>query len=136
MKNFEYFLERVKARKINEEVFNTEKETKLKNHEQKLQYYNANKNKFKSIFSQSEDKWEEDAEKIINGNVYLSHMWRVNKIENNITKLEDQLRNAELSNEEKQDMENKIAENKDKLKEQEKELEKKIKDDLSEIENL
>lgn len=121
---------------LNEDVFNTEKETKLDNHEQIVQYYNANKDKFKNIFSQPEEKWEEEANKIIDGNVYLSHKWRIDKIENHITKLEDKLRSAEISDEEKKSIEEQISENENKLQDQSKELDKKIRQDLNEIESL
>lgn len=131
MKNFEYFLN-----KINEEVFNTEKETKLKSYEQKLQEYNAKKTKFTNIFTNDETRWEELAEKIIDGNTYLSSAWRIEKIKHNITKLEDKLRSAELTDDEKSGVEEQLKDNKDQIKNQQKELDEKIRLDLNDINSL
>lgn len=132
MKNFEYYLN-----KINEQdTFNTDKETKLKEYQKKIEYYNANKNKFINIFSKDESNWEKDAEKIIDGNTYLSSLWRIEKIKNNINKLENKLREAELSKEEKQSIEEQVSENAEKIKEQQKELDNKIRLDLNNINTL
>lgn len=132
MKNFEYYLN-----KINEQdTFNTEKETKLKAYQKNVEYYNANKNKFINIFSKDENQWEKDAEKIIDGNTYLNSLWVIEKIKNNITKLENKLREAELSSEEKQSIEEQIQENTGKIKEQQKELDNKIRLDLNDINSL
>lgn len=131
MKNFKYFLN-----KINEEVFNTEKETKLKSYEQKVQEYNAKKTKFANIFTNDETRWEELAEKIIDGNTYLSSAWRIEKIKHNITKLEDKLRSAELTDDEKSYIEEQLKDNKDQIKNQQKELDEKIRLDLNDINSL
>lgn len=131
MKNFKYFLN-----KINEEVFNTEKETKLKSYEQKVQEYNAKKTKFANIFTNDETRWEELAEKIIDGNTYLSSAWRIEKIKHNITKLEDKLRSAELTDDEKSYIEEQLKDNKDQIKKQQKELDEKIRLDLNDINSL
>lgn len=131
MKNFEHFLN-----KINEEVFNTEKETKLKSYEQKVQEYNAKKTKFTNIFTNDETRWEELAEKIIDGNTYLSSAWKIEKIKHNITKLEDKLRSAELTDDEKSGVEEQLKDNKDQIKKQQKELDEKIRLDLNDINSL
>lgn len=131
MKNFEHFLN-----KINEEVFNTEKETKLKSYEQKVQEYNAKKTKFTNIFTNDEARWEELAEKIIDGNTYLSSAWKIEKIKHNITKLEDKLRSAELTDDEKSGVEEQLKDNEDQIKNQQKELDEKIRLDLNDINSL
>lgn len=132
MKTFEQHLNKINE----EETFNTEKETKLKAHEEEVQTYNANKTKFVNIFSKDEKGWEEEASKIIDGNVYLGIVWKMEKIKNNIKGLEDKLNDAEMSDEEKKSVEEQITDNKDKIQDQEKELNDQIGQDLNDINSL
>lgn len=132
MKTFEQHLNKINE----EETFNTDKETKLKAHEEEVQTYNANKNKFVNIFSTDENNWEGEAEKIIDGNVYLGQVWKMEKIKNSIKKLEDKLTDAEMSDEEKKSVEEQIKENDEKIKDQQKELDDLIRQDLNDINSL
>lgn len=134
IKPYEYYLEKVQ--KTNEDVSNTEKETKLKNHEKKMEYYKSNKDKFSNIFSNDEENWEEKAEEIIDGNIYLNYVWKIEKIKNKITELENKIREGELSDEEADNIESQISENEEKIDEEQDKLDKKISEDLSEIKSL
>lgn len=133
MKNFNYYLKKVKEQKINEDIFNTEKQTKLDNHQQTVQEFNAKKNSFQRIFSQPQERWEDEANKIIDGNIYLQKQWQLSKIENDIRNIEDQLRKSELTKEEKDNLQERLNDNNKKLQETKKDLDNKIRQDLTEI---
>lgn len=133
MKDFNYYLKKVKEQKINEDIFNTEKQTKLDNHQQTVQEFNAKKNSFQRIFSQPQERWEDEANKIIDGNIYLQKQWQLSKIENDIRNIEDQLRKSELTKEEKDNLQERLNDNNKKLQETKKDLDNKIRQDLAEI---
>jgi TRAP-type C4-dicarboxylate transport system substrate-binding protein len=127
LNNYEFYLEQVQ---------NTNKETLLDDHTKNVQYYNANKDKFDNIFLKDESKWEEEAKKLIDGNVYLSSKWKISKIEKQQKELEDKLKEAELTFDEKTDINNKILELKKQVNDEIREIDKKISQDLSEIKSL
>lgn len=118
---------------VSQEV-NSDKEVKLKDYQKTVQEYNANKEKFKSLLiSKTEDKWEEEAEKIINGNTYLGLQWKLAKVERNINVDEEKIKNSELTEEEKKEIQTRINDNKKQLSEEKNELSKQIRTDLAEI---
>lgn len=125
-KKYELFLEDV-------DNVNSEKEVKLKDYKDKINLYNSNKNKFKSIFSKDSGVWEEEANKIINGNIYLSAAWKIAKAENNISETEEKIRSGELSKEEIKDLQDKLKIYKTELSKDNQEILKKIKEDLYKI---
>lgn len=127
LKNYEYYFE---------QVHNTNKETKLDEHQKQVQYYNANKDRFDNIFLKSEDKWEEEAKEIIDGNVYLAHRWRIAKIEHEQKELDEKSSDAELTSDEKNDIQSKINELNTQIQNELRNIDKKISEDLAEINSL
>ena len=123
---FKLFLEEV-------QTMNSDKEVRLKDYQEKINYYNNNKNKFNSILSKEQEKWEEEAQKIINGNIYLGKYWKLSKIEKNIKNDQEKVNSQEISLEEKQQIQKDIQDNNKKLTEIKKEIENKIKEDLKDI---
>lgn len=119
-----------------ENVHNTSKQAKLDDHQNKVQYFNANKSKVENIVLKPEDKWEEEARKIIDGNVYLNNYWNITKIQQQQKQIEEKLKNAELSQDEKRDMQTKIQELNKKISEEERQIQDKINKDLAEINAL
>lgn len=114
---------------------NGEKEIQMKKYEDELTYYNANKEKFKSIFTKAMEQWEIDANKIINGNEYLGLKWRMDKINKEIDTQTEKLK-EELSEEDKAAIQETIKTNKDALLEVQYALNKKIKADLEAIKKI
>lgn len=125
-KKYELFLEDVNNS-------NSEKEVRLKDYKNKINSYNSNKNKFKSILTKDVSVWEEEASKIIDGNVYLSSEWKIAKAQKHITDIETEIRSGELSKEEIKDNQNKLKELKSELSKDQQDLQKHIKDDLHKI---
>lgn len=123
---FKFFLEQV-------QTTNSDKEVSLKDYQEKINYYNSNKGKFSSILSKEQTAWEVDAEKIINGNIYLGKYWKLMKIEKTIKNDEEKLNSQEITAEEKKEVQTNIQDNKRKLGEIKKELDDKIKEDLKNI---
>ena len=132
-------------------VLNSDKDVKLTEYQDELKYYNTNKEKMKSLLlTKPEEKWEEEAKKIINGNTYLSMRWNIDKIERKIKNTEESLAdlqktvsNPDLSAEEKtntevqmKDMNNDLSDIKKELQEKQKDLNDKIKDDINNINRL
>lgn len=130
--NFNYYLNLIKENT----TLNSEKETKLEAYNKKLQIYNAKKNNFKSIFSQPQERWEDEAKKIIDGNDYLSMKWKLDKMEWSLNELDDKLKNGELTSQEKTDIQNQINDNKKQFNDNKKEIDNKIRQDLNVINNL
>jgi len=126
-------------RKVNEELvspdLNSDKSVKLKAYQDNLAYYNKNKNRFDQILAVDEEKQEELANKLINGNAYLGIAWKMAKMEHSIEKAEEDIR-GELTEEEKTEINNTNNENKNKLRELQYELQKMIKKDLETIKKL
>jgi len=118
-----------------EDPMNGEKEINLKKYEDEIAYYNSNKEKFKSIFTKAQEKWEEDANKIINGNKYLGLKWKMDKINQDILVQTEKLK-SEISEEDKSEIQNTIKDSKDKLLEVQYELNKSIKTDLETLKKL
>ena len=132
-------------------VLNSDKDVKLTEYQDELKYYNTNKEKMKSLLlTKPEEKWEEEAKKIINGNTYLSMRWNIDKIERKIKNTEESLAdlqktvsNPDLSAEEKTNtevqmkyMNNDLSDIKKELQEKQKDLNDKIKDDINNINRL
>lgn len=130
--NFNYYLNLIKENT----TLNSEKETKLEAYNKKLQIYNAKKNNFKSIFSQPQERWEDEAKKIIDGNDYLSMKWKLDKMEWSLNELDDKLKNSELTSQEKTDIQTQINDNKKQFNDNKKEIDNKIRQDLNIINNL
>lgn len=129
IKNFKLMLEDLEI--------NSDKEVTLKGYQEALQEYNANKEKFKAILlSNPQEKWEEEAEKIIDGNTYLGSHWKLSKIERFINEDEEKLKRSELTEEEKKEIQQKILDNKKELSIEQNNLSKKIREDLAEIQRL
>lgn len=119
-----------------ENIHNTNKLAKLDDHQNKVQYFNANKSKIENIILKPEDKREEEARKIIDGNVYLNNYWNIVKIKQEQKEIEEKLKDAELSQDEKRDMQNKLQELTRKISDNEREIQDKINKDLAEINAL
>jgi hypothetical protein len=124
--------------KINENIeeLNSNKEVKLKAYQEIIKNYNSRKESLKNIFSKSQDKWEEEAEKIIEGNVYLGLFWKLTKLTKIINDDEEKLKNSELTDIEKKEIQTRINDNKKKLSDDQNELNKQIREDLSDIQRL
>lgn len=113
---------------------NSDKEVKLKDYQDELEYYNANKSKFLSILTtKAQDVWEKEANKIINGNSYLGSKWKIDKMTYSIKKDEDKIKSNELTDDEVKQVQQDIIENKKELSKLKQETEKKIREDLHDI---
>ena len=128
-KTFEMFLEEVK-------VVNSDKEIKLKDYQDKIKAYNDNKEKFKPIFAKNQATWEDEAAKIINNNKYLGHVWDQAKAQNDIDVMTAKVASGDLSPEENTDMKTKIKTSQDALKKDQANLDKEVKDDLTNIQKF
>ena len=116
---------------------NSDKEVKIRDYQEKLKYYNANKDKFTAILANStEDKWEDLANKIIRGNIYLGAKWKLDKIAFVIKRDEDKTRTNELSKDEEKKLQQDINDNKKTLSTSKQELTKKIANDLLQLQRL
>jgi len=130
MKKFKLFLEEVQN-------INSDKEVRLKGYQDKINYYNSNKGKFVSILaSKKPEVWEDEANKIINGNKYLGKQWKINKIEHKIKEDEDRIKSGELTNDEIKKITQDIADNKKEVNTFKQESLQEIQQDLSDIQSL
>ncbi|TXG83604.1 MAG: hypothetical protein E6R13_03775 [Spirochaetes bacterium] len=124
---------------INEDLqdINSDKEVKLKNYQDQMAKYNANKGKFMSILlTKKQEQWEQAANLIIAGNIYLGLKWKLDKMEHQIKQDEERLKSTEITKEEKADIQKNVLENKKKFAEQKKEMDLKIRQDLQKIQTL
>ena len=116
------------------ELLNSDKDVMLKDYQDKLNYYNSNKNKFKGILtSQTTDKWEQLAALIIKDNIYLGGKWKLDKIQNRIDINKKELTDATLTAEEKTDINKDIADDTKKLADAQKDLTDRINNDKAKI---
>lgn len=130
MKNYKLFLEEVQN-------INSDKEVKLKDYQDKIEYYNQNKGKFVSILTtRPEDKWELESNKIINGNIYLGTKWKIDKMTYLIKKDEDKIKTNELTTDEEKQVQIDINNNKKELQVIKQNFDKKIREDLIDLQRL
>lgn len=130
MKNYKLFLEEVQN-------INSDKEVKLKDYQDKIEYYNQNKGKFVSILTtRPEDKWELESNKIINGNIYLGTKWKIDKMTYMIKKDEDKIKTNELTTDEEKQVQIDINNNKKELQVIKQNFDKKIREDLIDLQRL
>lgn len=130
MKNYKLFLEEVQN-------INSDKEVKLKDYQDKIEYYNQNKGKFVSILTtRPEDKWELESNKIINGNIYLGTKWKIDKMTYMIKKDEDKIKTNELTTDEEKQVQIDINNNKKELQIIKQNFDKKIREDLIDLQRL
>lgn len=124
-------------KKILEEVqnMNSDKEVQLKGYQDKLDYYNTNKDKFKAILAKPFETWEAEAAKIIDGNEYLGDKWKADKMENTLKQNEDKLKSGEMSQEEIKKINLDITTNKQELNKLKQDTAKKIQTDLIAIQH-
>lgn len=126
-KSFELFLEEVST------TTNTDKETKLKDYTDKVNNYNAKKNNFKNILTKDQKVWEEEASKIIDGNIYLGAAWKIAKINKQIEEKNDKIKSGDLTQEEVRETQEKIKEYQKDLNDAQNDVKNKIRDDLKNI---
>lgn len=82
-------------------TINSDKETKLKNYQDKLKEYNSNKTKLAGILLSTKlEQQEIVANKIINGNPYLGTAWKLAKIENAIKMGQDKINKKDITSDE------------------------------------
>ena len=130
MKNFKLFLEEVQN-------INSDKEVKLKDYQDKINYYNNNKNKFAGILStKKQEMWEDEANKVINGNKYLGDKWKIDKMDFTIKQDEAKIKTNELSDEEEKKVALDIANHKKELNKFKQDSLKEIQDDLKNLQSL
>lgn len=130
MKNYKLFLEEVQN-------INSDKEVKLKDYQDKIEYYNQNKGKFVSILTtRPEDKWELESNKIINGNIYLGTKWKIDKMDYLIKKDENKIKTNELTTDEEKQVQIDINNNKKELQDIKQNFDKKIREDLIDLQRL
>jgi hypothetical protein len=130
MKNFKLFLEEVKN-------INSDKEVRLKDYQDKINYYNSNKNKFLGILStKKQEIWEDEANKIINGNKYLGDKWKIDKMDFTIKQDEAKIKSNELTAEEEKKIALDIANHKKELNKLKQESLREIQDDLKNLQSL
>lgn len=126
MKNFKLFLEEVQN-------INSDKEVRLKDYQDKINYYNNNKNKFLGILTtKKQDQWEKEANKVINGNKYLGDKWKIDKMDFTIKQDEAKIKTNELTTEEEKN----IANHKKELNKLRQESLKEIQEDLKNLQSL
>lgn len=115
---------------------NSDKSIQLKEYESDMIYYKANISKLDNILSLSDDKWEDEANKIINTNKYLGHYWKIAKMNKKSEDMEERIKSSELTEEEKKSMQEELSRiDADKIILQ-RELDKDIKDDLDNLKKL
>lgn len=130
MKKFQLFLEEVKN-------INSDKEVRLKDYQDKILYYNNNKNKFLGILTtKKQPTWEEEANKIINGNKYLADKWKIDKMDFTIKQDEDKIKSNELSEEEEKKITLDIANHHKELNKMRQDSLKEIHQDLIDLQKL
>lgn len=144
-----YLIDRDKviASQVNEEnavqqqvtntTLNSDKTTQLTGYENDMGYYNSNKNKLLLLSQQpTSDKTESDANKIINGNIYLGMAWKLYKMQTTMKADETKLGNNQISAEEKTQIQTNVNTNKQELAKLKKELDDKIATDLGQIKKM
>lgn len=122
---------------VNNTVLNSDKTTKLTGYENDMGYYNANKGKLLLLSQKPADaKTEQDANKLINGNIYLGLAWKLYKMETTLKADEDKLGSNEISQPEKSQIQTNVNVNKQELNKVKKELDDKIRNDLGQIKKM
>lgn len=114
---------------------NTDKEVKLKDYTTKVNDYNSKKNNFKNILTKDQKTWEDEAAKIINGNIYLDAAWKIAKTNKQIEDINNKIKSGELTKEEVREMQDKLKEYQDNLNKDQSEISTKIKKDLYDIQH-
>jgi hypothetical protein len=117
-------------------TINSDKEVKLKDYQEKINKYNSDKLKFKSIFIKDPKFWEDLANKIIDSNTYLGGAWKLAKMQHTLDEFNEKIKSGEMSQEEIKDIQLKIKTQTLELNKEKNELLKKIKDDLIDIQHL
>ena len=133
MKDFNYWLQYVINEDVENDTLNSDKEVKLKDYQEKISKYNSDKGKFKSILSKDLKVWEQESQKIIDGNVYLGGAWKLAKMQNQLDTQEEKIKSGDLTQEEIKEIQDKIKKQVVELNKEKQELNKKIKDDLTNI---
>jgi hypothetical protein len=127
---FRLFLEEVQNQ-------NSDKEVRLRDHQEKLDEYNSKKGQLQSIINgRKPEQWEEEAAKVIDGNPYLGFQWKINKIEYEIKSNEEKVRAGNISQEEAAKIKDKIKADTAELNKARSEVTKKINDDLADIKTM
>jgi hypothetical protein len=130
MKKFKMFLEAV-------QTMNSDKETRLKDYQDKVAKYNSDKGKFASIMSsKKQDQWETEAQKIIDGNVYLSAKWKLDKMQHSIKQDTDKLASSEVTADEKKQIQQDVNKNNQELSKSQHDLNNRISQDLRDLQKL
>lgn len=118
-------------------TLNSDKATQLTGYENDMGYYTSNKNKLLALSQQpADEKTEVEANKIINGNIYLGMAWKLYKMQTTMKADEQKLGNNQISAEEKSQIQKNVNTNKQELNKVKKELDDKIQQDLGTIKKL
>lgn len=118
-------------------TLNSDKTTQLTGYENDIGYYNSNKNRLILLAQKPVDeKTEQEANKIINGNIYLGMAWKMNKMQTTMKADEEKLGSNEISSEEKKIIQTNVNTNKQDLMKIKKELDDKMSNDLGQIKKL
>lgn len=126
-------------KKLNEDVnaeINSDKALKIADYENDIKYYKTNQRKLESILSLDSEKWEEEANKIINNNKYMGIYWKLIKAQKQTSDMEEKLKNSELTEEEKKNMSVEFKELQDNEILLKRQLETDIKKDIDNIKKL
>lgn len=122
---------------VEDTALNSDKTTQLTGYENDMGYYNTNKGKLILLAQKPVDeKTEEEANKIINGNIYLGMAWKMNKMQTSLTADQQKLGSNEISAEEKKIIQTNINTNKQNMMNIKKELDDKMSSDLGQIKKL
>lgn len=122
---------------VSNTTLNSDKTTQLTGYENDIGYYNSNKNRLILLAQKPVDeKTEEEANKIINGNIYLGMAWKMNKMQTTMKADEEKLGSNEISSEEKKIIQTNVNTNKQDLMKIKKELDDKMSNDLGQIKKL
>ena len=117
----------------------SDKTVKLDAYKSTIDYYNSNKTKFITMLrasdNMSDDAIDEKAKEIIKGNPYLNMQYKIDKVIYQIERSTKRLSSNDVSDLEKKSIQENIATSNKQLNELKAELNKKIKDDLSDINN-
>lgn len=98
------YLEDVKS-----DLLNTDKETKLRDHRNKITEYNNKKNSFVNIIkTKKPETWEIEAQKVINGNPYLGIKWKLDKLQNTVEDSQLKMKSNDVTIEEKKKIEEQL----------------------------
>jgi basic membrane lipoprotein Med (substrate-binding protein (PBP1-ABC) superfamily) len=122
---------------VQDTTLNSDKATQLTGYENDMGYYTANKNKLLALSQKPVDeKTESEANKVINGNIYLGLAWKMFKMQTSQKADQEKLGSQEISAEEKKTIQGNIQNNSQELNKIKKELDDKIKLDLGQIKKL